>query len=149
MLKDRLNQDLKAAMLAGDKPRVEALKMLKTAITYKEVELGARETGLTDEQVTDVFTKEAKKRADAAQMYEQGDRPDQAAAERLEQELIAGYLPKPASDEEIQAAIDEIAAGINNLSMQHMGQLIGSVKAKLGSSADGARVAALVKQKLS
>ncbi len=71
MLKDRINQDLKTAMLSGDKTRVEILKMLKTAIMYKEVELGVRETGLSEEQVIDVLTKEAKKRLDASTMYEQ------------------------------------------------------------------------------
>lgn len=148
MLKQQLQSDLKAAMLSGDKPRVEALKMLKTAITYKEVELGNRDSGLTDEQIIEVFIKESKKRADAAQMYEDAGRTEQAAGERFEQELISSYLPTQASDEEVQAAINEVVADLANPSLQQMGQVIGAVKAKLDQSADGARIARLVKQKL-
>lgn len=148
MLKDTINSDLKAAMLSGDKPRTEALKMVKTAITYKEVELGVRETGLTDEQVVDVLTRESKKRADAAQMYEQAGRAEQAAAEMFEQTVIAKYLPQQVSDNEIVTVIDEAISALESPSMQQMGQVIGAVKAKLGQTADGSRVAALVKEKL-
>lgn len=149
MLKDKLQADLKAAMLSGDTQRVDALKMLKTAITYKEVELGTRETGLSDEQIIDVLTKEFKKRGDSAKMYEEAGRVDQAAAEKFEQELISEYLPKQASDEEIQLVVEEAIAGMGEVSKAQMGQIIGAVKAKLGQTADGSRVAALVKEKLS
>jgi hypothetical protein len=148
MLKDTINSDLKAAMLSRDKERVEALKMLKSAITYKEVELGIRDAGLSDEQVIEVLTKEAKKRGDSAQMYEKAGRDDQAKAERFEQEIIAKYLPKQASDDEIQAVVDEVISAMDSPSMQQMGQIIGAVKAKFGQSADGARISALVKAKL-
>ncbi len=149
MLKDTLNSDLKAAMLSGDKERVEALKMLKTAITYKEVELGVRDTGLSDEQVVDVLTKESKKRGDSAKMYESAGRTEQAQSERFEQEVIAQYLPEQASDEEIKSAVDEVINSMDSPTMQQMGQVIGAVKAKLGQSADGARISALVKETLS
>lgn len=148
MLKDAITSDLKAAMLSGDKQRVEALKMLKTAITYKEVELGVRETGLTDEQTVDVLSKEAKKRADAAEMYEKAGRTEQAAAENFEKEIIAVYLPEQASDDDIREVINEAIAQMDEVSIKQMGQIIGAVKARLGQSADGARVAALVKEKL-
>lgn len=149
MLVEKLAQDLKAAMLAGDTSRVDALKMLKTAITYKEVELGKRDTGLSDEEVIAVFSKEAKKRSDAAQMYQQAGRSEQAAAEQAELELINTYLPAQASDEDIQTTIDEVVAAIDAPSLQQMGQVIAGVKAKLGQTADGGRIAALVKQTLS
>lgn len=149
MLKDTINSDLKAAMLSGDKERVEALKMLKTAITYKEVELGNRDTGLSDEQVVDVLTKEAKKRNDAAEMYAKAGRSEQAKAEQFEQEVIAKYLPEQASDEEIEAVVNEVISSFESPSMQQMGQIIGAAKSKLGQSADGARISALVKRKLS
>lgn len=148
MLKDQILSDLKAAMLSGDKQRTEALKMLKSAMTYKEVELGNRETGLTDEQAIDVLSKEAKKRFDAAAMYEKAGRSEQSAAEMYEHEIITAYLPAQASDEEIEIAIDEVVTGMGDVTMAQMGQIIGGVKAKLGQSADGARVASLVKSKL-
>lgn len=147
-LKDQILSDLKAAMLSGDKPRVEALKMLKTAISYKEVELGARETGLTKEQIIDVLIKEAKKRTDAAKMYEDAGRAEQAAAENFEKEVITTYLPAQASEEDIQAVIDEVVAGMTDVSAAQMGQIIGQVKTRLGQSADGATIARLVKSKI-
>ncbi len=149
MLKDTLHADLKAAMLSGDKPRVEALKMLKSAIIYKEVELGNRDSGLSDEQVIDVLTKENKKRGDAAEMYEKAGRTEQAAAERFEQEVIGGYLPVQASDDEIMAVIDEVVSKMGDVTMQQMGQGIGEVKATLGQSDDGRKIASLVKEKIS
>lgn len=148
-LKDQINSDLKSAMLSGDKQRVEALKMLKTAITYKEVELGNRESGLNDEQVIEVLSKEAKKRLDAATMYENAGRSEQAAAEKYENDVIASYLPAQVSDEEIQAAIDEVVVAMEEVTKAQMGQVIGAVKSKLGQTADGARISALVKAKIS
>lgn len=148
MLKDTILSDLRAAMLSGDKQRTEALKMLKSAIIYKEVELGNRESGLSDEQVIDLLGKEAKKRLDAAAMYEKAGRSEQAAGESYENDIITAYLPTQASDEEIQAVIDEVVAAMGTVTMAQMGQIIGSVKAKLGQSTDGARVASLVKAKI-
>lgn len=149
MLEDQLAKDLKTSMLAGDSARTETLKMLKSALLYKAVELGVRDTGLTEEQVIDVLSKESKKRAEAAQMYEKAGRVEQAAAEKFEQEIISQYLPKQASDEEIITAIDLAIAKMGDVSMQQMGQVIGAVKAQLGQTADGSRVATLVKEKLS
>jgi uncharacterized protein YqeY len=147
-LKDTLASDLKAAMLSGDKARVDALKMLKTAITYKEVELGARETGLSNDQVIDVFAKEAKKRADAARMYTEAGRSEQAEAENFEYAVIQEYLPAQVSDEELHAAIDAAISNVEGASMQHMGQIIGVIKSQFGQTADGAKVAQFVKEKL-
>ena len=149
MLKQKLDTDLKTAMLSGDKTRVEVLKMLKSSILYKEVELGIRESGLSDEQVIEVLSKESKKRAEAAEMYEKADRTEQAEAEKFEQTVIAQYLPEQASDEEIEKVVNEVITGISDASMQQMGQIIGACKAKLGNTADGSRVASIVKEKLS
>ncbi|HMS31420.1 MAG TPA: GatB/YqeY domain-containing protein [Candidatus Saccharibacteria bacterium] len=149
MLEDQLAKDLKTSMLAGDSARTETLKMLKSALLYKAVELGVRDSGLSEEQVIDVLSKESKKRAEVATMYEKAGRVEQAAAEKFEQEIISQYLPKQASDEEIITAIDLAIAKMGDVSMQQMGQVIGAVKAQLGQTADGSRVATLVKEKLS
>lgn len=149
MLKDQINSDLKAAMLSGDKQRVEALKMLKTAISYKEVELGIRESGLDDDEVVSVLTKEAKKRTDAAEMYAKAGRSEQSEAELFEKEVISVYLPAQASDAEIIATIDSVVQTMESVTMAQMGQVIAAVKEKLGQSAEGGRIAALVKAKIS
>lgn len=148
MLKERINADLKTSMLSGDKTRVDILKMLKTAITYKEVELGVRDTGLTDEQIIDVLTKEAKKRLDAAQMYEQAGSLEKAKVERSENLVVREYLPEQMSDDDVALIVDSVIAESGDVSMKDMGKIIGAVKAKAGNTADGSRVAAIVKQKL-
>jgi len=148
MLKDRIATDLKSAMLSGDKTRAENLKMLKSAILYKEVETGARDEGLADEQIVDVLTKEAKKRLDAAEMFDKAGNAEKAAAERAEHALIGEYLPEQMSDDEITTAATTIIAEAGEVSMKDMGKIIGLVKAKVGNTADGSRVAAIVKQKL-
>lgn len=149
MLEDQIAKDLKTSMLAGDSQRTETLKMLKSALLYKAVELGARDTGLTEEQVIEVLSKESKKRAEAADMYEKAGRSEQAAAEKFEQEVISQYLPKQASDDEIISIIDQTIAKMGDVTIAKMGQVIGAVKAQLGQTADGSRVATLVKEKLS
>lgn len=146
MLKDTLNADIKTALLAGDKTRAEVLKSLKSAILYEEVALKLREDGLPDDKIEVVLAREAKKRADAANVYAANGQQERADAERAEKEIIEAYLPQQISDEELLAVVDEIVAGMGpNV---QMGPAIGAVKAKVGTSADGARVAAAVKAKL-
>ena len=149
MLEDQLAKDLKTSMLAGDSARTETLKMLKSALLYKAVELGVRDIGPTEDQVIDVLSKESKKRAEAAHMYEKAGRSEQAAAEKFEQKLISQYLPQQASDDEITKVIEQVLSKMSDASIQQMGRVIGEVKAQLGQTADGSRVASLVKEKLS
>lgn len=149
MLKQKIEDDLKAAMLSGDSERVGALKMLKSALLYKEVELGNRDSGITDEQAIDVLSKEAKKRQDAAKMYTEADRTEQAAQELAEYDIIQTYLPEQMSDEELSGIVAAAIADTGASSMQDMGKVIGSVKAKVGAGADSARIAKLVKESLS
>ncbi len=149
MLKAKIEADLKTAMLSGDTAMVGTLKMLKSAILYKEVELGSRDQGLSDNQVIDVLSKEAKKRLEASQMYSDAGREDQSNAEQAEYDIIAEYLPKQLSDDEVAAIVDEAIASVDGTSMQDMGRIIGAVKAKAGATADGSRIAAVVKEKLS
>ncbi len=149
MLKAKIEADLKTAMLSGDTTMVGTLKMLKSAILYKEVELGSRDQGLSDDQVIDVLSKEAKKRLEASQMYSDAGREDQSNAEQAEYDIIAEYLPKQLTDEEIGVIVEAAVASVDGASMQDMGRIIGAVKAKVGATADGSRIAAVVKEKLS
>ncbi len=148
MLKSRIEGDLKTAMLSGDSIRVGTLKMVKSAILYKEVELGEREQGLQDEQVIVVLVKESKKRLEAATMYSDAGRTEQAAAEQAEFEIISEYLPAQMTDEELVGIVDDVVLHTEGASMKDMGRIIGAVKARAGATADGARIATLVKQKL-
>lgn len=146
MLKDKLNADIKAAMLAGDKSRAEVLKSLKSAILYEEVAQKVRDEGLSDEQILPVLAREAKKRTESADLYKQGGQNDRAQVELAEKSIIDEYLPKQLSDEELQKTVDEVLQTLG--AGAQMGQVIGQVKAKVGQAADGGRIAAIVKQKL-
>lgn len=145
MLKDKLTADIKAAMLGGDKVKAEVLKSLKSAILYEEVALKVREEGLNDQQIQVVLAREAKKRAESVELYKKAGHDDRAQAEQAEKDIIDSYLPKQLSDEELTAIVQEVMAGMDN---PQMGPTIGAVKAKVGQAADGARVAAAVKNAL-
>jgi uncharacterized protein YqeY len=148
MLKAQLTDDLKQAMLSGDKPRAELLNMLKSAILYKEVEMGSREVGLEDTQIIEVLRKEAKKRQEAADMYAQAGDSERQQKELSEKQIIDMYLPAQMSEEDLLPIVTTIVEELKPEGMKDMGRVIGAVKAK-APTADGSMVAQLVKQKLS
>lgn len=150
MLKDRIDQDLKTALLAGDKTLATTLRGLKSVILYAEVAAGSRDKGgLNDDEIITLFAKEAKKRQDSADLYVQGGNQDRADAELTEKAVIEGYLPKQLSDDELRAIVDSAATELGATEPQAMGQVIGMVKQKTAGVADGARIAAFVKERLS
>jgi uncharacterized protein YqeY len=148
MLKQQIEQDLKTALLGGDKDRATVLRGLKSAMLYVEVAKGSREEGLSDAEIIEVLSKEAKKRQESASLYKKGGREDLAATELAEEEIIRKYLPKQLSDEELAAIVDEAIESLQVSGPQAMGQVIGLVKQKAGASADGGRIAAIVKDRL-
>lgn len=148
MLKQRIEQDLKNAMLGGDKQRVSTLRVLKSAILYAEVAKGSREAGLTDPEIIDILSKEAKKRQETAELYKKAGESERAAAELGEKAIIDIYLPKQLSDKELAAIVSEVITDTGASSSQQMGQVIGEVKKRIGGSADGARIADVVKKGL-
>ena len=147
-LKTRIDQDIKTAMLAGDKVLVTTLRGLKSAILNVEVAEGKREEGLGDDAIISVFQKEAKKRQESADLYQQGGNAEKQAAELEEKRVIEAYLPEQLSEEEISSIIDEVIAATGANGMQAMGQVIGAVKQKTGAAADGGTIARIVKEKL-
>lgn len=149
MIKQTIDQDIKSAMLAGEKDTVLALKTLKSAILYAEVAAGKRDEGLPDADVIALLQKELKKRGEAAQLYEKGGNAKSAAWERFEEGVIKKYLPQQLNEAEINVLIDEAIAELNiELNNQAMGRIIGSVKEKSKGAADGGLVARLVKARL-
>lgn len=148
MLKARIDQDLKAALLAGDKVLATTLRGLKSVILYAEVAKGAREEGLSDEEIVALLVKEAKKRQESADLYNRGGNQEKAALELAEKQVVESYLPKQLSDDELAAVIDEVIAGLGAPDVSSMGQVIGAVKQKASGQADGARIAQLVRQRL-
>jgi uncharacterized protein YqeY len=147
-LKERLRADLNAAMRARDQVRMRTLRMALTSITNEEV-AGAAARDLTDDEVLKVLTREARKRREAAEAFSAAGRSDQAAAERAEGDVLAGYLPAQLSDDELAALVDAAIAETGASGMAAMGQVMKTVTPRVAGRADGARVAAEVRRRLS
>ena len=147
-LKERLRADLNAAMRARDQIRMRTLRMALTSITNEEV-AGAAARDLTDDEVLKVLTREARKRREAAEAFSAAGRSDQAAAERAEGDVLAGYLPAQLSDDELAALVDAAIAETGVSGMAAMRQVMKTVTPRVAGRADGARVAAEVRRRLS
>jgi uncharacterized protein YqeY len=149
MLQYQISQDLKAALLAGNKLETSVLRSIKSAITYAEVAKGAGGKGsLGDAQILEILAKESKKRQESADIYSKGGAQDRADAELQEKSIIDRYLPAQPSREEIDKLIDDAVQESGEVGPATMGKIIGQVKQKAGSSADGAMIAAAVKKRL-
>ncbi|TXL60651.1 GatB/YqeY domain-containing protein [Aeromicrobium terrae] len=148
-LKDRLRADLTASMKARDSLRSGTLRMVLTAITNAEV-AGKEAKELTDDDVIGVLTSEAKKRREASEAFDAGNRPELAAKEREESAIIAEYLPAQLGEDEIReivtAAIE--STGSAGAGMKAMGAVMGVVQPQVKGRADGGTVAAEVKRQL-
>lgn len=147
-LKDRIQADLKSAMLARDTLKTQTLQGLKAAILNEEVAQKIRETGLDDNKVEQLIARESKKRDEAAELFEKGGNQASADKERAEKAILSVYLPEPLSEAEIQKIVDEVVAEIKPVGPKDMGRVIGAVKSRVGNTADGAVVAKLVKNSL-
>jgi uncharacterized protein len=147
-LKQRLRADLNAAMRARDQVRMRTLRMALTSITNEEV-AGTSARDLTDDEIVRVLTREAKKRKEAAEAFSAAGRDDQAAAERAEGDVLAGYLPAQLSDDELAALVVTAITETGASGMAAMGQVMKAVTPRVAGRADGARVAAEVRRRLS
>jgi uncharacterized protein YqeY len=148
MLEERLEQDIKAALLAGDSTKVSVLRGLKATLLNIKVATGKRDSGLSDDEVLAAFAKESKKRQESADLYKQGGDNTRYDAEIAEKAIIDEYLPAKMTDDELKSLIDEVITQTGASGPQAMGQVIGQVKAKAGPTADGGTIARLVKEKL-
>jgi uncharacterized protein YqeY len=148
VLKQRLGEDLKAALLAGDKDRATTIRGIKSVILYAEVASGSRADGLGDDEIIALLAKEAKKRQESADLYIKGGSEDRAAKELAEKKIIEAYLPKQLTDEELAAIIDEVIDSVEASGPQVMGQVIGQVKQRTAGQAEGGRIAQMVKERL-
>jgi uncharacterized protein YqeY len=147
-LKQRIQDDLKAALLGGDRFAAETLRGLKAAILNEEVARNLRDEGLSDPAIEQIIAKEIKKRLESAALYDQNNRQDSAADERHEADILGNYLPTQLTEAELKTIVDAKVTELNANGMQMMGQVIGAVKEYVGNTADGATIAKLVKQRL-
>ena len=149
MLRDDINDALKAAMKARDERRVSTLRLVNS--TLKNADIDARGQGkgpLADEEVLGQLQKMIKQRQESVELYEKGDRPELAQQERDEIAIIAAYLPQALSDDEVKAAIAEAVAATGAAGMKDMGKVVSALRAKYAGRMDLAKAAALIKATL-
>lgn len=145
-LKERITEDMKTAMRAGEKDRLATIRLVLAAIKQREVD---ERITLDDTQVLAVLEKMIKQRKEAIAQFEAGGRADLVAKESAEITVLQTYLPAQMSDAEIDALITEAMAATGASSVKDMGKVMGVVKAKAQGRADMGAVSARIKQKLS
>jgi uncharacterized protein len=144
-LKERITEDMKTAMRAGDKDRLATIRLALAAIKQREVD---ERIALDDGQVLAVVEKMIKQRREAIVQFESGGRADLVAKEKAEIAVLQGYLPAQMSDPEIDALIAEAIAATGAASVKDMGKVMGYVKPKAQGRADMGAVSARIRQKL-
>jgi uncharacterized protein YqeY len=144
-LKERIAQDVKAAMLAKDNPKRDTLRLLQAAVKQKEVD---ERIELDDAGVVAVLDKMIKQRKDSISAFEQGARQDLADKEQAELAVLQIYLPTRLSAEEVAAEVRAIVADLGAKGPGDMGKVMGAVKARLAGKADMGAVSAAVKAAL-
>ena len=142
-LLERVQGDTTAAMKAGERERVSALRMVTAAL-----QTAHKEGSPSESDEVAVLQRERKRRLESADAYREAGRDDLAAAEEREAELIAGYLPEQMSDEELAAIVGDVVAETGAASPKEMGRVMSMVMPRVQGRADGKRVSALVKEKL-
>lgn len=145
MLKEKLMDDLKAAMRDKDALKKDTVQMIRAAILQIEKDNGIQ---VDDDKIIEIIAKEAKKRKDAAADFEKSGRQDLIDRNNKELEVINSYLPAQLSKEEIEAVVKEIITEIGATSMKDMGNVMKEAKAKIGASADGKTINEVVRELL-
>lgn len=146
-LEDKINADIKSAMLAREKDKLEALRAIKSAVLLAKTEkLGAE---LSEDTELKLLQKLVKQRRESAEIYNAQNREDMANAELFQAGIIEQYLPKQLSPEEIKTVLQKIISDTGANSAKDMGQVMGLASKELAGKADGKTISALVKELLS
>jgi uncharacterized protein len=147
-LRERFTEELKAAMRAGDAPRVSTLRMITAKL--KDTEIAARPSGATvgEAEIVAMLRGMAKSRRESADLYRQGNRPELAAKEEAEIAVIESFLPQQLDEAATAQAVEEAIAETGAASIKDMGKVMAALKAKHAASLDMARVNPLVRAKL-
>jgi uncharacterized protein YqeY len=144
-LKERVTEDMKAAMRSKDAARLSTIRMLLAAVKQREVD---ERIALSDADVLAIIDKMIKQRKDSITQFEAGGRADLVAAERAEVDVLQAYLPKPLSDAEIDLLIAEAIANTGAAGVSGMGKVMAELKPQVAGRADIGRISALVKTRL-
>ena len=141
-LLDRIQQELKSAMLARDADRLSTLRLLKSAIGYAQIE--RKNENLPDAEIVSIIQKEVKKRRDAAEQFRSGGRPELAEKELKEITVLETFLPQPFSSQELEELVRATIQELGAASKKEMGPVIKAVQAQAAGRADGKAISSLV-----
>ncbi|NCO74234.1 MAG: GatB/YqeY domain-containing protein [Cyanobacteria bacterium] len=148
-LKEQINEDIKLAMKAKDKIRLETVRSIKKFLLEKEIELrGKGKDNLTPEDEIEILVQQAKQRRDSIEQYIQGGRQDLADKEKTELDIIETYLPAQVSDSELEEIITNIITKLGANTAKDLGKVMGVAMKELKGKTDGKKIQELVKSKL-
>lgn len=147
MLEEKIQQDIKAAMLAKDSVALASVRAIKAAILLAKTAEGSKP--VDDNEIIKIIQKLVKQRKESAEIYSQQNRPELAENELAEAAVMEKYLPKQLSEAEIEAKVKEIIAQVGATSMADMGKVMGTATKALAGAADGRVISALVRKLLS
>jgi uncharacterized protein YqeY len=145
MLKERIQEDMKAAMKGGDKRRLGAIRLILAAVKQKEVD---ERITVSDQDVMAVIGKLIKQRRDSAEQYRAAGRSELEQQELFEIEVCQSYLPEPLSDEELISSIEQAIRDLGATSMKDMGKVMAKLRDTVQGRADMGHASALIKQRL-
>jgi uncharacterized protein len=146
VLRDDINNALKDALKAGDKRRVSTLRLVNSALKNADIEARGESRGpLSDDEILGLLQKMIKQRQESVELYQKGGRAELAQQEREEIEIIAAYLPRQMSDEEVKIAAAGIVNEIGAQGMRDMGKVMAALKARYAGRVDFSKASAIVK----
>jgi uncharacterized protein YqeY len=145
----RIDQDIKAAMMAREAAKLGVLRMLKTSLMNAAIEKGGAGSSLEDSEALAIVRKEVKKRQDSVEAFEKGGRPEMAAAEKAEIDILNSYLPQQLSPAEVEVLVKAAIAEAGATSKKDMGAVMKLVNAKSSGRVDGRTLSAEVQKHLS
>ena len=141
----RIEEELKAARLARDDARRDALSLILSSLRSAEKELQRQ---LSDDEELQVLQRERKKRLEAAEAYDQAGREEQADAEEFELDVLEEFMPEPLSEDELEEIVDHVIAEVGATSIRDLGRVMADVMPQVSGRADGSTVSQLVREKL-
>lgn len=147
-LKQKIFEDLKAAMKAGETEKRDALRMLDSMIKNTEIDKLKKEEGLNDAEVQEVIARAIKQRKDAVTQYEAGGRPELAEKEKKEVEILMAYMPEQMSEDKVREIVKEVIAQAGATSKAEIGKVMGPAMGRLKGQADGNLVKKIVEEQL-
>jgi uncharacterized protein len=142
---NRMEQELKDAMLEHDNERRDALRLILASLRSAEKEL---QRPLSDDEELQVLQRERKRRVEAAEAFRSGDREEQAAKEEQELSVLEEFMPAPLSEEELEEIVDDVIAEVGATSLRQLGRVMADVMPQVAGRADGSVVSQLVREKL-